>query len=130
MALMVRLVDDNPEAYTTPVQLYSPYPGTALYDDCVQAGMHVPRTLQEWTDSGWEHIDYSWLSAAEERFLQKTAYFTFFLDGKTVAESMRSPLMRLAARIYGAVVRQRIRRNFYALMPEVRLIRWALARSK
>ena len=130
MALMARLVHDNPDAYTTPVQLYSPYPGTALYDHCLQTGMHMPQTLEEWTESGWEHIDYSWLTPAEERFLQKAAYFTFFLDGKTVVESMRSPLLRLFARIYGWLVRQRVRFNFYGLMPEVALIKWALANSK
>lgn len=123
MDLMVHLVRDNPHAYTTPVQLYSPYPGTELYAYCPNAGLHMPQTLEAWTESGWEHIDYNWLSAAEERFLQKTAYFTFFLDGKTVAESMRSPLMRLAARAYGWIVRQRVRLHVYACMPKVRLIR-------
>lgn len=128
--LMARLVRDNPQAYSTPVQLYSPYPGTPLYDYCVQAGMPVPESLEAWTESGWEHIDYRWLSPAEERFLQKAAYFTFFLDGKTVAESARSPLVRLAARLYGWVVRQRVRLDFYAWMPEVALIRWALANAR
>jgi len=130
MRLMVDLVRDNPEAYTTPVQLYSPYPGTALFDYSVQQGMAVPATLEAWTESGWEHIDYSWLSAAEERFLQKTAYFTFFLDGKTVAESLHSPLLRPLARAYGWVVRQRIRHDWYALMPEVVAIRWLLANAR
>lgn len=130
MRLMVALVHENPDAYTTPVQLYSPYPGTALYDYCVQTGAAMPQTLEGWTESGWEHIDYRWLTPAEERFLQKAAYFTFFLDGKTVAESMRSPLLRLLARFYGWTVRQRIRLNFYAFMPEVALIKWALANTK
>ena len=130
IALMARLVGDNPGAYTTPVQLYSPYPGTALYDYCLQTGMRMPQTLEEWTESGWEHIDYRWLTPAEERFLQKAAYFTFFLDGKTVPESTRSPLLRMAARFYGWVVRQRVRLDWYACMPEVALIKWALANSK
>jgi anaerobic magnesium-protoporphyrin IX monomethyl ester cyclase len=128
--LMADLVHDNPDAYTTPVQLYSPYPGTALYDYCLRNGMAFPQSLEEWTESGWEHIDYSWLSRAEERFLQKAAYFTFFLDGKTVAESTRSPLVRLAARVYGWIVRQRVRVDFYGLMPEVHLIKWVLANSR
>jgi anaerobic magnesium-protoporphyrin IX monomethyl ester cyclase len=128
--LMERLVRENPEAYTTPVQLYSPYPGTPLFDSCVAGGMEVPGTLEGWTESGWEHIDYSWLSRGEERFLQKAAYFTFFLDGKTVAESSPLPLMRLAMRAYGWVVRQRVRLDFYACMPEVHLIKWALANVK
>ena len=133
--LMAQLVRDNPDAYTTPVQLYSPYPGTPLYDLCVQDGLtaggqEMPQSLEAWTESGWEHIDYSWLSPAEERFLQKAAYFTFFLDGKTVAESMSSRLGRLAARLYGWLVRLRVRADFYALMPEVALIKWALAHSR
>jgi anaerobic magnesium-protoporphyrin IX monomethyl ester cyclase len=133
--LMAQLVRDNPDAYTTPVQLYSPYPGTPLYDVCVQDGLtaggqEMPRTLEGWTESGWEHIDYSWLSPAEERFLQKAAYFSFFLDGKTVPESMSSPLTRLAARLYGWLVRQRVRLDFYGLMPEVALIKWGLAHSR
>jgi anaerobic magnesium-protoporphyrin IX monomethyl ester cyclase len=127
--LMADLVRENPSAYTTPVQLYSPYPGTPLYDTCLQNGMAFPQSLEEWTESGWEHIDYSWLSRSEERFLQKAAYFTFFLDGKTVAESTHSPLLRLAARVYGWIVRQRVRMDFYAWMPEVHLIKWALANS-
>jgi hypothetical protein len=43
---------------------------------------------------------------------------------------MRSPLLRLFARIYGWLVRQRVRFDFYGLMPEVALIKWALANSK
>jgi radical SAM superfamily enzyme YgiQ (UPF0313 family) len=133
--LMAQLVRDNPDAYTTPVQLYSPYPGTPLYDRVVQDGLTaggqaMPQTLEGWTESGWEHIDYSWLSPAEERFLQKAAYFTFFLDGKTVPESMSSPLARLAARAYGWLVRLRVRADFYSLMPEVALIKWGLANSR
>jgi hypothetical protein len=92
--------------------------------------MAVPPTLEAWAESGWEHIDYSWLSPAEERFLHKAAYFSFFLDGKTVAESMRSPWVRLAARAYSWIVRQRVRLGFYACMPEVHLIQWALAHTQ
>jgi radical SAM superfamily enzyme YgiQ (UPF0313 family) len=128
--LMVRLVQDNPSAYTTPIQLYSPYPGTALYDYCVESGMAVPEDLEGWTESGWEHIDYSWLSEQEEQFLQRAAYFTFFLDGKTVAESMASPLLRIPAKIYGWIVRTRVQLDFYGLMPEVKLIKWALANTR
>ena len=128
--LMAQLVRDNPAAHTTPVQLYSPYPGTPLYDYCLQHGLDMPQSLEAWTTSGWEHVDYSWLTPREERFLQKAAYFTFFLDGKTVADSMRSLPMRLAARLYGWMVRQRVRLGFYGLMPEVALIKWVLENSK
>jgi anaerobic magnesium-protoporphyrin IX monomethyl ester cyclase len=127
--LMAHLVRDNPHAYTTPVQLYSPYPGTDLYDYCVAQGMPVPQDLEGWAESGWEHIDYSWLTPDQEAFLQRAAYFTFFLDGKTVPESTRSAPLRLIAKLYGWLVRARISLDFYAAMPEVGLIKWALANT-
>jgi hypothetical protein len=127
---MARLVRENPDAYSTPLQLYSPYPGTDLYSYCVESGVGMPQTLRGWSESGWEHIDYSWLEPQEEQFLQKAAYFTFFLDGKTVPESIKSPILRLLSRIYGSWVRLRVGLDFYALMPEVELIKWALANSK
>ena len=42
---------------------------------------------------------------------------------------MTSPIMRLAARVYGWWVRLRVALDFYAVMPEVALIKWALANS-
>jgi anaerobic magnesium-protoporphyrin IX monomethyl ester cyclase len=130
ICLMARLVRENPQAYATPVQLYSPYPGTNLFDYCVEQGMPVPQDLEGWAESGWEHIDYSWLTPDQEAFLQRAAYFTFFLDGKTVPESTRSAPLRLVAKLYGWLVRARISLDFYAAMPEVGLIKWALANSK
>jgi hypothetical protein len=38
--------------------------------------------------------------------------------------------MRLAARFYGWIVRQRVRAGFYSMMPEVAVIKWALENSK
>jgi len=95
----------------------------------MEQGMPVPEDLEGWAASGWEHIDYSWLTPDEEAFLQRAAYFTFFLDGKTVPESTRSLPLRLLAKLYGWWVRARISLDFYAAMPEVGLIKWALANS-
>lgn len=121
--LMVRLVRENPDAQTTPVQLYTPYPGTPLYDYCLSIGVEMPARFEQWSDWCWESCQSSWLSAAERRFLLKAAYFTFFLDGKTVSDSLTSPWMRIVARIYGRYVRERIRRGSYFFMPETALIK-------
>ena len=126
LQLMLRLVRDNPLARTTPLQLYTPYPGTPLYHRCLQDGLQVPDRFQGWSDWGWERCSSQWLAPAIRSFLEKAAYFTFFLDGKTVAESLASPWLRLAARAYGGYVRERIRRDLYRFMPEVALIRGRL----
>jgi radical SAM superfamily enzyme YgiQ (UPF0313 family) len=125
--LMVRLTGENPDARTTPLQLYTPYPGTPLYDCCRDAGAVVPADLEGWSDWGWEQCQSNWLSPRERRFLDKAAYFTFFLDGKTVSDSLTSPPMRLLSRLYGRIVRARVARDTYGLMPEVALIRRRLS---
>jgi anaerobic magnesium-protoporphyrin IX monomethyl ester cyclase len=125
--LMVQLVSENPDAQTTPVQLYTPYPGTPLYDYCVDNGMHMPTRFEEWSDWGWESCQSEWLQPEEKQFLKKAAYFTFFLDGHTISDSLASPLMKFGARLYSRYVRERIRRDIYAFMPEVALIKWKLS---
>ena len=124
LKLMGRVVRENPNAYCTPVQLFSPYPGTALFDYCLQTGMRMPVALDEWTEWGWEMINYSWLKPRENRLLGNIALFSFFLDGKTVPESATRLWFRFAAQLYGAVVRLRVRLGFFGFMPEVEAIRW------
>jgi hypothetical protein len=124
LRLMERLVRENPAAYCTPIQLFSPYPGTALFDHCLQTGMVMPSSLEQWAEWGWEIVNYSWLKPHENRLLGNIAMFSFFLDGKTVPESATKSWFRLAARLYGAVIRQRARMGFFAFMPEVAAIRW------
>lgn len=93
-------------------------------------GIDIPKRFEEWTESGWENIDYSWLKKKDEQFLKKAAYFTFFLDGKTLAENMHSSFMRFVAKIYGWITRKRIQLNFFYFMPEVILIKKVLSVSK
>jgi radical SAM superfamily enzyme YgiQ (UPF0313 family) len=124
LKLMERLVRQNPEAYCTPVQLFSPYPGTPLFDYSLQAGMKMPSRLEQWGEWGLESALYSWLKPRENKLLEKIALFSFFLDGKTVPESATKSWFRFAARLYGAVVRLRVRLGFFAFMPEVAAIRW------
>ncbi len=127
LRLMLRLVGENPRAQTTPVQLYTPYPGTPLYDYCREIGAKLPTEFEGWADWGWEQCQSEWLAPDEKAFLRKAAYFTFFLDGKTVSDSLSSPFMRMLARVYGFYVRERIRRDSYGFMPEIGLIRRKLS---
>jgi anaerobic magnesium-protoporphyrin IX monomethyl ester cyclase len=127
LRFMLRLVRENPQARTTPLQLYTPYPGTPLYDYCLQSGLRAPERFEEWSYWGWEDCSSDWLPPPTRAFLERAAYFTFFLDGKTVPDSLSSPLLRLAARAYGRYVRERVRLDAYAFMPEVALIKKRLS---
>ncbi|HOZ45667.1 MAG TPA: radical SAM protein [Candidatus Hydrogenedentes bacterium] len=131
LRLMVELVVDNANAYCTPIQLYSPYPGTPLFEFCVEQGMDAPKSLEAWSDWSWEAINFSRLTPAEDEALKRIAIFSFFIDGKTVPENAAgNPLMAAVARIYGAYIRARVRTGCYACMPEVALIKSAMDRTR
>ncbi|MCP4645420.1 MAG: B12-binding domain-containing radical SAM protein [bacterium] len=128
--LMLRLVKENPKASCTPVQLYNPYPGTPLFDYCLQSGMAMPKSLEDWAEWALERVTYRWQNKRAEHFLEKVALFTFFVDGKTIAENAPIWYHRLGARIYGYIVRARIRLGIYAFMPEIRALRWEYHNSQ
>jgi radical SAM superfamily enzyme YgiQ (UPF0313 family) len=131
LRLMIELVGQNPNAYCTPIQIYSPYPGTPLFDFCLEQGMDAPKSLEEWSDWSWETINFSQLTPAENEVLKKIAIFSFFIDGKTIPENAAGrPLMAAVARLYGAYVRARIRTGCYACMPEVTPIKTAMDHTR
>ena len=92
--------------------------------------MVMPTTMEGWADWACEQVNYQWGSSSNEHVLGKIALFSFFLDGKTIAENAPKLWLRLAARLYGVVVRARVRLGFYAFMPEVRAIRWEYHNSQ
>ncbi len=128
--LMVRLVEENEDAGTTNLQLYSPYPGTELFDFCREQGFREPDKLEDWAGSNWNRIDYGWLTKKERRFLERASYFTYFLDGRTVADwYSHRPILSRLLRFYGKVSRFRAKRSFFAFFPEAGLIKMAKERA-
>ncbi len=123
--LMRVLIEENPAAYTTPIQLFSPYPGTELFDLAVEHNFKPPSTLEGYSKSNWNEIDYEWLTEKEKNFLENASFFTYFIDSKSVAEYTGNHfILRVINRIYGKIIRLRIRFNFYFFMPEVYFIKY------
>ncbi|MBZ0273534.1 B12-binding domain-containing radical SAM protein [bacterium] len=123
LKLMLELVATSPYARVTPLHLYAPYPGTPLYDQAVEAGWHAPESLDGWADVDFHNTDMPWLDDKMRRRLERMSVSTYFLDGRTMPEYFNNaPVMKMAARVYGAVVRYRARNNFFSFMPELRLM--------
>ncbi len=122
--LMQEVTRIHPNARCSSLQLFSPYPGTELWDWCVEHGLKSPESLEEWGRDDWNTADHIWLGDKDRRFLEKAGYFTFFLDGHTMNEWTRQHrAMNLMARAYTQVVRARVRRRFYAFMPELAVLK-------
>ncbi len=125
LRLMLEVLEIYPEARTTNLQLYTPYPGTELWDRAVKEGMNPPQTLEEWGTTNWNRSQALWFSDKERDFLELASYFSYFLDGKTVASWYGNrPVLKFINMVFTKLVRLRVRHSFYRFIIIGRLIRW------
>lgn len=124
LSLMVEFTDICPGARTSNLQIYAPYPGTELFQWCLDHGMKMPTRIEEWASSNFNRVnEHVWLGDKDRSFLRKASYFTYFLDGNTVVDYFtHRPIQKLAAKVYSKIVRARVRRHFYSWMPEMQVV--------
>ncbi len=120
LKLMARLVDENPNAHTTGVQIYMPYPGNPLFDESIKYGYKPLQTLEEYAETHWNKVSTPWLDRETTEFIEKLSYLTYFADGKTSIEYSRPHyFIKKMLDLYTKIVRLRIRHNFYFFTPEI-----------
>ncbi|MAG15372.1 MAG: hypothetical protein CL874_05805 [Dehalococcoidales bacterium] len=59
LKLIDQIVKIDPRFYIFGPQIYRPYPGSVLYNECLKYGMKKPETLEEWADSPYIHFEFS-----------------------------------------------------------------------
>ncbi|MCC6900699.1 MAG: B12-binding domain-containing radical SAM protein [Polyangiaceae bacterium] len=126
--LMERLVRDNPNARILPLSIYSPFPGTPLFETCLSMGFTAPEDLEGWTRVRYDRNNFPGFTADDSRFIEDAHYLSGFLDGRT----FRTVSMRFAALRgwVGAVVRLRARHRLWRVRPLMALRRWLRQRSR
>lgn len=126
VTLMRRLLDDNPGASVTPLGIYTPYPGTEMFRQCLDQGLtNFPQTLEEWSDYNWIEARHSFLSARQMTFLNRLNVMSRFFDRRAFerfGNRFLRPLVMAFYWLYRACIALRLRFRFFALMPEVPLI--------
>lgn len=53
MMLIERLMSENPHLEPPFVNIYTPYPGTPIFDLAIEQGFVPPKTLEAWADISW-----------------------------------------------------------------------------
>lgn len=122
LALMERLVRENPKARILPLSLYSPFPGTPLFETCTAMGFEAPSDLESWTRVRYDRNNFPGFTTADSQFLEDAHYLSGFLDGRT----FRTTSLRLAPlRAWlGATVRWRARHRRWGVRLLMAVRRW------
>ena len=113
--LALRLLKNNPKAMLNYFCVFSPLPGTELYDFEKQQGKQLPQSIEEWAD-----YDRIYLNRRETGDIRKTNvplnFVSLFVDRKIEYYSPSKLLHRLVS-LYRPVARYRFaRQNFNFLV--------------
>ena len=78
--LILKLISDNPKASVTALGIFTPYPGSDLFDDIVENGYKAPENLQQWSEMLQEKTTLPWLSKKRRKELEALYYLSFFIE--------------------------------------------------
>ena len=126
---MLQLKRENPYCSLTPLGIYTPYPGTELYDRCRNDfGVEFPDSLEGWSEYQWQKNNNVFLQGAERKLLTRLNVASRFFDEKLFerfGEKRLKHLIMALYHLYGSLIRLRVRRRFFRFMPEVAVLNTA-----
>jgi len=133
--LVLRIKRDNPKARFESIFLYTPFPGTPLWDVAMGYGLKPPAKLEDWAKWQFEEFDdegvrLPWYSAEERRYRGNLCYLaslanivpSIISDFNGTAQGL---LFKAAYYLPYQYFNFRFRHKMYKNMPEMKLIRWA-----
>lgn len=124
---MFELLSRNPRAGVAPVAIYTPYPGTTLYDKArLVYGMEFPDTLEGWSRFHFGENNNPFLSRRQKAFISKVNVMSRFFERKAFerfSENRLKPLLMLLYDLYYRYLKLRLRWRCFEFMPEIPVIR-------
>jgi radical SAM superfamily enzyme YgiQ (UPF0313 family) len=113
LCLMNRLSRENREAFVYKLQLYTPFPGTELFDYAASHGMKFPESLSAWKNYHYGRVNYEGFNRKHKKFLEDMHYYTMFFNKKLSGNH------NLISSLYSRILSSRINHGLYACMYEL-----------
>jgi radical SAM superfamily enzyme YgiQ (UPF0313 family) len=112
--LMFKLIDDYPEAYVSPIKVYTPFPDTRMIDDLPESYYKRPKTLRQWANYDYNTPHITWHNKKKTKLLEKISYYTYFIDIKRLSFIFgKNFLSRYILKIYSSIARMRLKKDIY-----------------
>jgi len=123
--LILNLIKENP-AIIKKLLIYTPLPGTELYELSVQCGLIVPQRLRGWVRFNYRTINLPWLSREMRGLLKMLNFCTLFLEDNSFfnPQIRMSRFVRSTAKLYRPLARWRVENLLWKFPLEIRLADW------
>jgi len=102
--------------------IYTPLPGTKLFNDCLDYGLNSPQNLEEWGSYEYEHIVGSWITPKQAGLYRTLTHLVWFLYTPNMELKYKKLYQRLGYRILKKLALFRWNHKFFRFPLEWRLV--------
>ena len=109
--LMREIKKINPYSRIPAWRVFTPFPGTDLYQISIENSWLPPRNLEEWASYDFDTIKMPWIDKKKEKIIENVAYLVKFLR-------LQDKFLPWPHRILGKWVDFRWRNHLFSFLPE------------
>lgn len=81
--LALQLKKDNPFSISHNINIYTPYPGTKLYETCLKMGFKEPKSIEEWSKFHHLNINFNLYNKKEQGIMKNINETSYYSSGIT-----------------------------------------------
>jgi radical SAM superfamily enzyme YgiQ (UPF0313 family) len=122
--LAFRLTDDHKKADTF-FNIYTPFPGTELFDVTVEHGLKVPERLEDWVGFNYRNLTQGapWLTRELAATIEMLDFCTFFIGKRPFIDPYETtkPLAKFVANLYSPLAIARVKNLWHQFPIEIKL---------
>ncbi len=127
VSLSLKLLEENPNAVRV-FNIFTPFPGTELFDLAVKHGLQVPKRLEDWISFNYRNCakNAPWLSKEMRQLIEMIDFCNFFVGKRHYLKPYEktNPLVVLLSNLYAPLARKRVEKLFYRFPVEVKLAKY------
>lgn len=107
----IELMEKNPYARIDFMAIYQPYPGTILFDECVQKGyFKKPEKLEGWSKINWDEVNLASFSKKRKKLLENIHISSYALLIRKNSKLEALPkILRPLARTWSFIQKKRMK---------------------
>ena len=127
VALAFQVVHENERAGVY-FNIYTPYPGTELFDTAVKHGLQVPQRLEDWIPFNYRNLVQNgpWLSHEMRAIVKMMDFCSFFIGQRPLLQPTEetSRVATRLGRLYAPMARKRAQKLWYRFPIEIELAKF------
>ena len=127
ISLNLKLKDENKGAISR-MNIYTPFPGTGLFDISIKNGLKVPKRLEDWVSFNYRTVNNNapWLSKKTKKILRMLHCTVLLAERNSFVNPYKktNPIVVLLAKIYHPIAKKRVENLYYKFPIEIKLAEW------